>query len=90
MSEMSTERTDSAVDMSVVLEQISEDVHNTWCELKTEKGWVYGEELNVEAKTHPDLIPYSELTEEKKDLDRGTVRTVLESLERRGYKIVFA
>jgi len=32
-------------------------------------GWVYGPEYNREKKTHPDLIPYAELTQLERDKD---------------------
>lgn len=43
--------------------------HNAWMKEKTESGWVYGEVKDAEAKTHPCIVPFSELPEfqQKKD-----------------------
>lgn len=43
--------------------------HNAWMAEKIEQGWKYGEEKNVEEKTHPCIVPFEELPEfqQKKD-----------------------
>ncbi len=41
-----------------------EELHVKWCEEKTERGWVYGPEKDFDKKTHPCLVPYSELHRE--------------------------
>lgn len=35
--------------------------HQSWVEWKTARGWVYGPEKDVEAKTHPDLVEWGAL-----------------------------
>lgn len=43
--------------------------HKGWTEHKLADGWVYGPTKDAEAKTHPCLVPYSELpaTQQVKD-----------------------
>jgi hypothetical protein len=43
--------------------------HNAWMEDKVNDGWVYGEVKDAEKKTHPCIVPFSELPEfqQKKD-----------------------
>lgn len=36
--------------------------HNSWMKQKVDTGWVYGEEKNPEAKTHPCIVPFEELS----------------------------
>jgi hypothetical protein len=43
-------------------ERLPEHVHDLWAQTKLDQG----------ITDHPDLIPYSELSEEKKDYDRNT------------------
>lgn len=43
--------------------------HDSWTEQKLADGWVYGEEKNEEAKTHPCLVPFEELPVEQKAKD---------------------
>lgn len=38
-----------------------EDSHNSWLAEKEATGWVYGEQKDPEAKTHPCMVPYEKL-----------------------------
>lgn len=38
-----------------------EGMHQKWVDYKISEGWVYGPIKDVDAKTHPLLIPYEEL-----------------------------
>jgi hypothetical protein len=40
-----------------------EDQHNAWSLAKTDAGWVRGDVKDIEAKTHPCIVPYGELPE---------------------------
>lgn len=55
--------------------------HDIWVEERMSNGWTYGEVKDVEKKTSPYLIPYDELTEEVKELDRDTIRNIPKLLE---------
>ena len=35
--------------------------HNSWMKQKIDTGWVYGEEKNPDAKTHPCIVPFDKL-----------------------------
>lgn len=52
------------------IEGLSEAVHNAWWDEKKRQG----------VTDHPDMLPYADLTEEVKEYDRVTVRTVLTAL----------
>lgn len=52
------------------LEKIAEAVHNAWWQEKIKQG----------VTDHPDMLPYSELSEEVKEYDRVTARAVLHNL----------
>lgn len=54
--------------------------HALWMAEKGADGWVYGEEKDAEAKTHPCMVPYEELPDEQKVKDSlfgAAVRAVL-------------
>lgn len=56
------------------------DSHENWMKHKLDDGWVYGEEKDVEAKTHPCLVPYEELPEAQRAKDyifKATVENML-------------
>ncbi len=69
------------------LELIAEDVHNSWMIERELQGWKYGEQYSLEQKLHPSMIPYCELSEKEKQLDRSTANQVIRSLMRLGYRI---
>lgn len=60
------------------IEIVSAEVHAAWMESKRQQGVTSrkledGEEL---------MVPYEQLSEKAKDLDRGTVRTVYAAIRR--------
>jgi hypothetical protein len=46
-----------------------EELHGSWMQAYIDMGWVYGEEYDREAKTHPDMVPYAQLGQLEKDKD---------------------
>ena len=52
-----------------------------------EQGWSWGPERDDKKKTHPDMVPYDELTEEEKDYDRSTSMETIKLILKLGFKI---
>ena len=55
--------------------------HRRWVEERLRHGWTWGEKRDDVRRTHPDLVPYDELSEASKALDRlaaGSLLTILE------------
>jgi len=46
-----------------------EQLHEEWCALKRQDGWIFGGVKDAEAKTHPCLVRYDQLPEEQKAKD---------------------
>ena len=46
-----------------------EEAHDSWWRAYEEMGWVYGPERDPERKTHPDMVPFSELEQREQDKD---------------------
>ena len=46
-----------------------EELHGSWMQAYFTMGWFYGERYDREAKTHPDLVPYSDLGQLERDKD---------------------
>lgn len=62
-----------------------EGSHENWLKFKEAEGWVYGEEKNLELKTHPCMVPYNELPTEQRVKDylfRGVVDSLRSFVER--------
>lgn len=46
-----------------------EQLHESWCEFKTNAGWIYGDTKDEAARTHPCLVPYDALPPEQRAKD---------------------
>jgi ryanodine receptor 2 len=68
-------------------EQLAENNHDHWAVLKLADDWTFGPYHDPVAKHHPDLIPYAELSEEKKEYDRRTAMETLKAIVALGYRI---
>ena len=58
-----------------LVEAMARFEHDEWMKERIALGWTLGER-NVERKTTPYLIPYDDLSEEIKELDRDAVRNI--------------
>lgn len=67
---------------------LTKNVHEVWAKTRIEQGWSYGELRDDILKEHPCLVPYDELTEEEKVLDRNTMLSSLKLVSKLGFKIV--
>ena len=70
-----------------LVEEMSRNVHEVWAKSRMDQGWTWGEQRDDERKTHPDLVPYDELTEEEKDYDRDTSMQTIKLILKLGFKI---
>ncbi len=75
------------IELMELMEQIAENVHETWAIGRIEQGWTYGEKRDDDKKTTPCLVPYSELPESEKDYDRKTAIETLRAIIAMGYTI---
>ncbi len=65
-------------DINALTEKLAASTHDVWALGKFKN--------NI--TDHPDLIPYEELSEEKKDYDRNTAMETLKAIYALGYKII--
>ena len=75
-------------DVMELIEAIAENCHDIWARARMDEGWTYGEKRDDDHKKHPDLVPFSDLTEEEKEYDRKMAQGTLELIQRLGYKII--
>lgn len=68
-------------------EAIAENAHEVWAQGRKLQGWTYGSERNDALKQTPDMIPYSDLTDEEKFFDREMAMNTIKLLKKLGYKI---
>lgn len=62
--------------------------HDRWVKEKLATGWTHGPRRDDRLRIHPLLIPYDELNEKDKDLDRDPVRKIPGFLAKVGYAVV--
>lgn len=59
------------------------ELHDAWSASRVAEGWTYGAVKDLDAKTHPCLVPYDELPEAQRRKDalfQSVVRAVAEAL----------
>ena len=67
-----------------MLEAVAEKVHDRWMASKLAKGITTRKTENGEEL----MVPYSQLSEEAKDLDRGSVQATCEGIAAAGYVVI--
>lgn len=70
------------------VEQLAVMEHDRWAAERRGQGWSYGPVRDDSAKKHPALVPWAELDERLRDLDRDTVRNIPAFLAEAGYAVV--
>jgi hypothetical protein len=70
------------------LELLAEAEHDGWADQRQIEGWTYASKRDNDKRTHPLLVPYSELPEEEKDKDRRTIKNYPKYARAAGFKIV--
>lgn len=62
--------------------------HERWMNQKIAAGWIYGPKKIDANKTHPDILPWSNLPEKEQKKDIKAVSKIPKYLERAGFEIV--
>lgn len=76
--------------LTELTEAIAQNTHEVWSQGRMNGGWTYGPVRDDAQKKHPDLLPYSALTDEEKEFDRATAISAIKLIVKLGYKIVKA
>lgn len=58
------------------IEYMARMEHARWCAERRLAGWTYAAERDDRAKRHPNLLPWSQLTEPIRDIDRQSVEKI--------------
>lgn len=69
------------------IEYLARIEHDSWMEERIRNGWRYGEVKDVDKKLSPYLVPYEELEESIKQLDRDAVSNVIVLLSQTGFGV---
>ena len=82
-----TSRVVLSPELEALAERLAEHVHDLWAEARFSEGWTRGPRRDDQARTHPGLVPYAQLTEEEKAYDRRTALGTLRAIRALGYAI---
>jgi hypothetical protein len=68
-------------------ELLAKNTHDVWARQRFAEGWRFGPRRDDQAKQHPGLVPYEQLSESEKEYDRGTALATLKAVLSLGYRI---
>lgn len=86
-SPVDTSKVDLPEGLQDLVEDLAKNAHETWAKLRIEEGWSFGTFRDDSKKTHPDLVPYDELSESEKEYDRKMAIETVKVIILSGYKI---
>ncbi len=74
-------------DLLELSEAIAENAHEVWARERMDSGWAFGETRDDTKKLHPDLVPYSDLEETEKNVDRQMSLKTIKLVKKLGFQI---
>lgn len=77
-----------SVDLIDLREAIAENAHEVWADQRQEEGWKYGPKRDDIKKEHPDMVPYSMLSDSEKEYDRRMAFDTIKLMKKLGYDII--
>jgi hypothetical protein len=69
------------------IECLAEYEHELWVRERGKNGWILASEKNNAKKETPFMVPYAELTEDIKELDRDAIRNIIPLTRGIGLKV---
>ena len=74
-------------DLMELREAIAENAHDVWAAARIREGWTYGAERDDQKKQHPDLVPYSALSDGEREYDRIMAMNTIKLVMKLGFGI---
>ena len=75
-------------DVEALTEKLAENTHENWSVGRIRDGWKFGKKRDDDSRTHPCLVPYSDLTDSEKEYDRTSAVETLKVILALGYQII--
>ena len=75
-------------DLVELREAIAENTQEVWASARMAEGWRYGPLRDDKRKEHPDLIPYSRLSEGEKEYNRILADNTIKIVKKFGFDLV--
>eukprot|EP00057_Strongylocentrotus_purpuratus_P023442 XP_011677916.1 PREDICTED: ryanodine receptor 3-like [Strongylocentrotus purpuratus] len=75
------------VKMEKLVELLAENAHNVWAKDRIAQGWTYGLSEETSYKRNPQLVPYNQLNDQAKKLNRDTASETIRTILGFGYAL---
>ena len=82
-----TSRIELDEELQQLTERLAENAHDHWARRRMAEGWTFGRVRDDGARTHPNLVPYDQLTEAEKEYDRESAMQTLRAMIALGWRI---
>jgi len=76
-----------SAELEELVERLASGIHDAWAAKRLTQGWTYGPKRDDDARKHPGLVPFEELSEEERDYDRNTIRATLRGMLALGWEL---
>lgn len=74
-------------ELEAMIEILAENAHDAWAASRFADGWQYGPRYDASTRRHPNLVPYGDLSEADKDIDRDVVVATVRGILAHGYEL---
>jgi len=85
---METQKKDIQPHIAQLGEMLAANTHQAWAHSKVKAGWIYGDLVDDEAKTHDLLVPFGDLDDEHQSVNRNQARSSLLAIMNYGFLCV--
>jgi len=85
---LDTSGVELSAEQQALIESLAEHVHDEWAVGRMAEGWKYGPVRSDERKESPCFVPYHELPENEKEVDRRTAVGAVKAIMLLGYDLV--
>jgi RyR domain len=79
--------TGSGSDLGTLIDKLAWNSHEVWAKDKRSQGWRYGKRRDMKKKLHPQMLPYSRLSEEDKKWDVTQAAELVKVIHALGYRV---
>ena len=76
-----------STDLQRLVELLARNNHDLWAKHRMEEGWSWGPQRDDKKKETPMLIPYDELSESERKIDRDNAVEALKTIIALGFRI---
>jgi hypothetical protein len=74
-------------EIMALIELLAENAHDVWSLERLRGGWSHGSSRDDIQRLHPGLVPYADLPEHEKDIDRAMVAGSIRAMLALGFSI---